>query len=481
MDKSRFVEEYSSHIEHSSAGLFIGAGVSQQAGYPSWKQLLSDVAEDLGLDIEQEYDLAGVAQYYLNRSLANRAKIANIIRKEFPPKKDVPAPLRILARLPIRCIWTMNYDTLIEKAWELQNKRLDVKSCNDDLVTADPWAHGVLYKMHGTVEHPTEVVLARDDYELYRRERSGFYQMLISALISKRFLFLGFSFTDPNLFYVFSLIREAYPKAAHPAGHYAIVRKPRKNGIGKKAETRYRYDLRRHELWVQDLERYGITAVEIDDFNEIEELLEELEGRVVRRNVFVSGSYPDSVYTKERQKVEEVARLVGNLLGQRESRLISGFGLTVGSAVLSGFLEELYKLSTPSLERALLLRPFPQTVPKGFTREGFDRRYREDLLAQAGVYICIGGFRKGRGKKLVSADGVLEEFSVGRALNRLPIPIGATGGAAAEIWHNVSANYSSYYGTMNRKVFDKLNDGALSAGELVECVKTILDWADKTA
>src|SRR5436309_1712731 len=121
-NRNRFIEEYSSHVERGCAGLFVGAGIPQQAGYPSWKQLLSDVAAQLGLDIEQEYDFAGIAQYYLNRSHANRTKIADIIRKEFPPKKDVPDPLRILARMPIRSIWTMNYDTLIEKAWGLQNK-----------------------------------------------------------------------------------------------------------------------------------------------------------------------------------------------------------------------------------------------------------------------------------------------------------------------------------------------------------------------
>jgi hypothetical protein len=480
MDKTRLIEEYSSYVERGCAALFVGAGISQQAGYPSWKQLLSDVAAQLGLDIEQEYDLAGVAQYYLNRSHANRTKIADIIKKEFPPKKDVPDPLRILARMPIRSIWTMNYDTLIEKAWELQNKHLDVKSRNDDLLTGDPWAHAVLYKMHGTVEHPTEVVLARNDYELYRRERAGFYQMLISDLISKRFLFVGFSFTDPNLFYVFGLIREAYPKDAYPAGHFAIVRRPSKEGTGTKAENKYQYALKRHDLWVQDLERYGITAVEINDFNEIKEILATLERQAARRSVFVSGSYPESLYTKERQKIEEVSRRVGRLLGQKELRLVSGFGLTVGSAVLSGLLEELYKLSAPSLEKALLLRPFPQTIPTGFKRKDFNRRYREDLLAQAGVCIYIGGLKNSKGTTVV-ADGVLDEFSIATALNRLPIPIGATGGAAAEIWKKVSADYKSFYGSMERRVFDRLNSDALSPAQLVECVETILKWADSNS
>src|SRR5258706_1478640 len=138
MNKSQFIGEYSQSIENGSAAVFVGAGVSQAAGYPSWKNLLADVAADLGLDIEKEHDLAGVAQYYLNRSLSNRLKIANILRRHFPPLKDVPRILRVLARLPIRTIWTTNYDKLIELAWELQDKCVEVKSRNQDIPNENP-------------------------------------------------------------------------------------------------------------------------------------------------------------------------------------------------------------------------------------------------------------------------------------------------------------------------------------------------------
>src|SRR5262249_18060955 len=157
---------------------------------------------------------------------------------------DPPVALRTLARLPIRYVWTTNYDLLIETAWELQKKHLDAKTRNEDLLTDDPWAHGTLYKMHGTVTHPTEVVLAKNDYETYRRTRAGFHQLLTSHLISKHFLFLGFSFTDPNLFYVFAMIREAFTGDASPAGHYALVRRPIREGTGKKAKERHEYALK---------------------------------------------------------------------------------------------------------------------------------------------------------------------------------------------------------------------------------------------
>lgn len=476
MNKKDFIKDYSQSIENGSAAAFIGAGVSQAAGYPSWKNLLSDVATDLGLDIDKEHDLAGVAQYYLNRSLSNRYSIAKIIQKQFPPPTDVPPVLRVLARLPIRTIWTTNYDKLIERAWELQDKLIEVKSRNEDIPNENPWVNGTLYKMHGTVDHPTDIVLARNDYEMYRRERQGFHQLLMGNLISKHFLFLGFSFTDPNLSYVFGLIREAFHGETLPS-HYAIVKRPKRSKeLSGKA---YKYGLNRHELWVQDLKRYGINCIEVDEYAEIGELLLEVERRTVSRNVFVSGSFPEDADATERTYVEELASGIGGLIAKRGMRLVSGFGQVVGSAAVAGMLEDLYKSRSASMDRALYLRPFPQSAPKGFSRNEFLQRYREDLLSKAGICIFISGVKKQPGRGIIAADGVLQEFVISTSNGSLPIPIGASGGAALDLWGKVSRSYHKYYPGMSRKQFDRLNDRSLSTIELIKAVNAILDWAEQ--
>jgi hypothetical protein len=116
--------------------------------------LLSDIADELGLDIDAEHDLAAVAQYSLNKATGKRNALAKLIIDHSPPRSDAPEPLRILARLPIRHVWTTNYDTLAEAAWGQERKLLDVKSRNSDLGVDKPWAHSILYKMHGSVDHP---------------------------------------------------------------------------------------------------------------------------------------------------------------------------------------------------------------------------------------------------------------------------------------------------------------------------------------
>src|SRR4051812_20580130 len=199
MRKKDFVEAYAKFLQQGTAGLFIGAGLSMRAGYPSWRSLVKDMAEEIGLDVSQETDLAGVVQYFLNKAGKTRTRLAHTVTDHFGEEKPIPPVFRILARLPLRHIWTTNYDTLPERAWREQRKRLDVKSRDRDVTGENPWAHAVLYKMHGTVEHPSEVVIAKGDYEAYRRSRAGFLHLLTGHLVSRHILFLGFSFTDPNL------------------------------------------------------------------------------------------------------------------------------------------------------------------------------------------------------------------------------------------------------------------------------------------
>ena len=308
MDAMTFVERWTKSLELGSAAAFIGAGLSRRAGYPDWRTLLADIARELGLDIEVEHDLAGVAQYSLNKAIGKRTNLTKLIIDSFPPKSDAPEPFRILARLPVRHVWTTNYDRLAEVAWAQERKLLDVKSRNGDLSVDKPWAHAVLYKMHGSVDHPSEVVIAKDDYELYRRVRPGFLQVLTGQLVSKQLLFLGFSFTDPNIAYLFATIREAFQE--NGPEHYAIVRRPKKYGDSY-SKKRLEIDKVRHALWVEDLQRYGIQCVEVNEYEKVDEILRAIELRLAGRSVFVSGSLPDSAELDQRRYIEGIAREVG--------------------------------------------------------------------------------------------------------------------------------------------------------------------------
>jgi len=81
----------------------------------------------------------------------------------------------------------------------------------------------VIYKMHGDIEHAHEAILSRDDYERYHQTHGPFITALSGDLVEKTFLFLGFSFTDPNLEFILSRIRTTF--IHHQRQHFCIMRR----------------------------------------------------------------------------------------------------------------------------------------------------------------------------------------------------------------------------------------------------------------
>jgi hypothetical protein len=421
-----FYKTFIPALEKGAGALFVGAGLSCSVGYPDWRGLLRDIAATLKLDIENEHDLAGIAQYHLNSAGRNRVKLAQVIKDAFLPTREPPESLEIVARLPFSHIWTTNYDNLIEQAFLNQSKILEVKSQNADLPLRNVNADTTLFKMHGTVDNPTQTVIATDDYELYLHNRSGFAKSLDSDFINRTFLFTGLSLRDPNLSHLFSMARATFFEQTPE--HFAVLRKPQSKDFPKKDE--FDYHLHRHSLWTDDLhKRYNINVLEIDDYDELSRILGNLETRLSTRNVFVSGSYPE-VSSPLRLRVELIARRIGAEIARLELNLVNGFGLVIGSATISGFIDTAYHGAIPNLGRRLVLRPFPQGPFENVERSLIWRKYRQDMLSQAGIAIFIGGVDEDGSP----AEGVLEEYEIAKAQGKKMLAIPIAGSASEFIF-----------------------------------------------
>ncbi|WP_119681467.1 SIR2 family protein [Indioceanicola profundi] len=481
MHKDKFIEALAERFRAGTISVFIGAGLSRPAMYPDWAGLLKDIAQEIGLDASREDDLPGLAQFYLNHKSNARTRITELIVKEFPENRGIPRSFRILARLPIPELWSTNYDTLPERAWAEAKKQMEVRPNQASLTRPHAGAHTVFYKMHGTVREPEGIVLAKEDYELYRARRPGFIPLLTSRLTTTSMLFLGVGFRDPNLSHVFAAIREANPDRNHQS-HFTILRRPPKpQGGGRKDREKHEYDTKRHEHLVRDLARYSIEVLEIDRFDEIEEVLAAVERRLFLESVLVSGSFPlhdtEPGDPLRRKLLVETSTELGRLLASSGKRIVSGFGLTVGAALLSGALEELYAAGSPNLDRSLLLRPFPQSGPN---LADLQARYREDMLAQAGIVVFVGGEKDdeamGGGSRRITANGVISEFEAAAASGRHVVPLGATGGAAAQIADRIADDYDRYMGALPRALFDALRATDASGRQLAKAAMTVVDW-----
>jgi Sir2- and TIR-associating SLOG family/SIR2-like domain len=471
-----FYEAYEKALSSGDAALFAGAGLSQPAGFVNWKELMREIAHDLGLNIDKESDLIAIAQYHHN-DRTNRSKLNQKLIDEFTQDVAITENHRLIAQLPIRTIWTTNYDTLIEDAFKDAKKRCDVKITPENLSTTKYHSHATVFKMHGDISQPHNAVLTKNDYETYNETRQLFTTRLQGDLVSKTFLFLGFSFTDPNIDYILSRIRILLGQ--NTRDHYCVMRrvqKPARNTGTAKAD--YEYDLRSQQHRINDLKRYSIRALLIDDYSEITDILKKLNKRSHLNDIFVSGSAYD-YDPRGKSELEGLAKMIGREVIAKGYNIVSGFGLGVGGAVIVGSMEVAYDKGV-SIEERMMLRPFPQgDPPSGMTRDDFWKKYREDMIGNAGFALFLSGNQLDAAtNQTVIATGVLQEFEIAKQLQLYPIPVGATGHAAKQIWDEVYAKLDTFYPGKGVKThFETLNNPKKSNKELIEAIFAIIKRA----
>ena len=468
-DIEAFIRDFAKEIEEYNATVFVGAGLSVGSGHVDWRELLKPVAGDLGLDIDRERDLVALAQYHRNEE-GNRAKLNRILIDEFARDAQLSENHHLLARLPISVYWTTNYDKLIEKALEKAGKRPDVKHADSQLAFTRPGRDAVVYKMHGDIDHPDQAVLIKDDYEKYHQARQLFLTALGGDLVSKTFLFLGFSFSDPNLDYILSRVRVSLGENVR--GHYALLRRVQRSAAEDDAD--YQYLLRRQELLIGDLKRFGIKALLIDRHEQITEILRRLHDMHRRKSVLVSGAAHD--YGRwSAQDAEAFVHQIGNRLASGGFRLVSGFGLGIGSAVIAGALERVFCEPSLTVSDQMVLRPFPQTQPNGMTLDEMNTAYREELVSNAGIVVFVFG-NKLEGGETVNAPGVEEEFDLAHGQGLALVPVGATGYMAKVLWDRVMKDFDEFFPD-NRELrtpFKVLGDDSADDGQLLSALMQIL-------
>jgi hypothetical protein len=237
----------------------------------------------------------------------------------------------------------------------------------------------------------------------------------------------------------------------------------------------YHYDLRKQELRIQDLQNYGIQTHLVSEYGEITSILKELNRRVDRKNVFVSGSAHVFAPLDE-GRVVGLARSIGTEIIGRGYNLVSGMGLGIGGAITIGAMEALYRDPASHLDERITLRPSPQVDPTSVSTKALWTRYRTEMISKAGFAIFICG-NKLKGSKVVEADGVIEEFEIAVARGVYPIPIGATGHAAQKLWTKVTSDLPRYFGEHHKAVarpLAVLGKAKVKDKQIVEAIFSIL-------
>jgi len=436
--KGQFIREYLKAIRDGNAAVFAGAGLSRPSGFVLWRELLRPLADDIGLNIEYEYDLPAVAQYVRNQN-GNRNAINMSILEAYSKDVEQNDNVRILTRLPIYTYWTTNYDHLIENGLAEANRKADVKINCNQLPFSKHDSDAVVYKMHGDVENVSNAVLTKDDYVQYDQKYPFFRSILQSDLISKMFLFIGFSFEDPNLDSVLGQIRSLLGENIR--NHYCFMK--RFDNLENISDKEFNYRKVKQDLMEKDLSRYGIQTVFVDAYSEITDILREIENALLLRNIFISGSIDFYSETWPQSNVNLLAERLANKLVKKDFKITSGFGLGIGSSVINGALSEIYSNKYKHTDKYLCLRPFPHSISDVDYKAKW-KKYREDIISENGIVIFMFGNKRDFYGNKIQADGCLQEFEIAKKNGCIIIPIGSTGDVARFVLDEVKENIEKY-------------------------------------
>lgn len=483
-EMQNFIREYAGEIEAGNAAIFAGAGLSVGTGAVSWKELLREAASNIGIDVDKEYDLVSVAQYIYNQS-NSRNKITRLIKNHIKTNGKVTENHKILASLPIKTFWTTNYDEYIEESLKSINKVCDAKKNVHDLSTEINDSEATVYKMHGDINQAHEAVLIKDDFEIYDKKNELFTLALKGDLISKTFLFIGFSFDDPNLETILSKVRIMLE--GNIRTHFCFFKSINENDPEFENETdeslkkeKVEYAKNKQYLKIKDLERYGIKSILVENYSDITEILKKIKNRYKSKNIFISGSNSDpdlSEYKIQGRADEFIAKLSYRL--HMEGYLITtGLGLYVGNQVVSGVLEGVEKTQTRNLDSAIKMRAFPQVVNQEVDSERVWSSYRERILEDCGSVIFLMGNKMTTNKEIVYADGIEKEFKIAHLQEKNLIPVGITGYQSKLLWEKMNDNLLEYYPHADEKfksLFSTLISDEISEGDLINSIIEIIN------
>ena len=229
-----FSEDLKEHYHRSRLIPFIGAGVSMSVSWtqdgklrrgPSWRELVDEAARKLEFKDPELLRVRGtdlqILEYFKLKNNNEFASLSNWLYAEMRPSDDDLRHSTLHQELAAmeRCgvFYTTNYDDFLERSFALHGR-----NCNAIVVEAhiaesfgNPDLCQVV-KFHGDLNHPNEMVLSESDYEKRLTLSEPLDFRLKSDLLGRVLLFIGYSFRDWNVSYLFRLVNEQYGSLAYP-------------------------------------------------------------------------------------------------------------------------------------------------------------------------------------------------------------------------------------------------------------------------
>lgn len=216
--------------------LFAGAGISQKIGLPGWDAYIEHLAS-----VCDDYDASTEAKLIQERLEAgNHAAAATIYRtcdkipvgerlkrlsRPFRIAADSTdfGPLENIADLDFSAYVTTNYDKVLHHTFASVNGThpRPVELDDGTLNGAASDRSFFIARIHGRAEVPESMIVSKADYDNIEKD-DDYLDFLMSMLVQRNCLFVGFSFLDPAITHVLDSYEDrAGP--SYPELHLALL------------------------------------------------------------------------------------------------------------------------------------------------------------------------------------------------------------------------------------------------------------------
>lgn len=296
-DNQSLIAKAQSAYSKGRVALFLGAGVSIDAGLPNWSQLLQGVFESKNMkpyaylserNTDAILDTYGNSNIIAGRYAFNgfkdedifRSRIKEVLYQAKKPSSELVNAIcaAIIAdnEKKISNIVTYNFDDLIETRLD----ELNYKNYNSVYgKNRETSKYLQIYHVHGMIPQrkgieSTPILSEKDYHNLYRNSHNWANVVQLYSMNTMTCFFIGLSLTDPNLRRLldFSYSDEGpsmVDKSRCP--HYAFLQRKELKG-----DKRVRVNQEHWKVQEQMLREFGINVIWYDEHNELPELIKEI-------------------------------------------------------------------------------------------------------------------------------------------------------------------------------------------------------------
>ena len=101
-------------------------------------------------------------------------------------------------------IITTNYDLVLDNIFN----KFTVYTNQEELIFADIYNIGEIYKIHGSATNPDSIIINEEDYNIFNKKYAYLTAKLLTIFIENPIIFIGYSMNDSNIHAIMKSISE---------------------------------------------------------------------------------------------------------------------------------------------------------------------------------------------------------------------------------------------------------------------------------